>query len=298
MSKLLLDESPLLVFPSLAQKIGLNESIVLQQIHYWIMASNHNINGENWIYATYEQLQNQFTWWSIKTIQRTLTNLKDAGLLKVNNFNKKKYDKTNWYAIDYEKFNNLEIKNEVDVHMDRSNCPVDEDKMASSRSGQNDQTNTIDKTTTENNIYTTGHQDKNIPIQEIIDRYNSTCKSRPKIKMRTNSRDKTITARWKKFNSIDTYQTLFEKAEASDFLSGRNGKWTRCNFDWLINETNMAKVLEGNYDNDQSVSNGDSNTEGINEEEIRKQEKLKKEHELDNLMDYYMGNQRGDTPDV
>ena len=38
-------------------------------------------------------------------------------------------------------------------------------------------------------------------------------------------------------------------AEDSDFLSGRNGKWTSCNFDWLINENNMVKVLEGNYKN-------------------------------------------------
>ena len=35
MSKLLLNEQPLLIMPTLASKIGLNESIVLQQIHYW-----------------------------------------------------------------------------------------------------------------------------------------------------------------------------------------------------------------------------------------------------------------------
>jgi hypothetical protein len=35
MSKLLLDEQPLLIMPKLATKIGLNESIIVQQIHYW-----------------------------------------------------------------------------------------------------------------------------------------------------------------------------------------------------------------------------------------------------------------------
>ena len=35
MSKLLINEHPLQVLPSLATKIGLNEAIVLQQIHYW-----------------------------------------------------------------------------------------------------------------------------------------------------------------------------------------------------------------------------------------------------------------------
>ena len=35
-SKLLIDEPPLQVLPSLALKIGLNEAIILQQVHYWL----------------------------------------------------------------------------------------------------------------------------------------------------------------------------------------------------------------------------------------------------------------------
>ena len=40
---------------------------------------------------------------------------------------------------------------------------------------------------------------------------------------------------------------LFQKAEASDFLSGRSGDW-QASFDWLIKAGNSQKVLEGNYD--------------------------------------------------
>lgn len=36
--------------------------------------------------------------------------------------------------------------------------------------------------------------------------------------------------------------------EASDFLSGRSKKW-KATFDWLLNPKNLAKVLEGNYEN-------------------------------------------------
>jgi len=36
MSKLLIDEYPLQVLPSLAVIYGLNEAIILQQVHYWI----------------------------------------------------------------------------------------------------------------------------------------------------------------------------------------------------------------------------------------------------------------------
>jgi hypothetical protein len=45
----------------------------------------------------------------------------------------------------------------------------------------------------------------------------------------------------------------FQKAEASDFLSGRSGKWAGCSFDWIVNYNNFVKLLEGNYDNKSSV---------------------------------------------
>ena len=45
---------------------------------------------------------------------------------------------------------------------------------------------------------------------------------------------------------------LFEKAEASSFLKGSNDRAWRATFDWLIKDTNMAKVLDGNYDDRKS----------------------------------------------
>lgn len=54
---------------------------------------------------------------------------------------------------------------------------------------------------------------------------------------------------------------MFEKASKSDFLNGVNQRSWKANFDWLINESNFLKVLEGNYDNreildDSSASDG------------------------------------------
>ena len=65
----------------------------------------------------------------------------------------------------------------------------------------------------------------------------------------TNNRRTAIKNRWKEYGDLEAFRTLFAKTEASDFLSGRNGKWTNCNFDWLMKPSNMVKVLEGNYDN-------------------------------------------------
>ena len=44
---LLISEPPLQVLPSLAVKIGLNEAIVLQQIHYWLLKWQIAINKLN-----------------------------------------------------------------------------------------------------------------------------------------------------------------------------------------------------------------------------------------------------------
>lgn len=88
-----------------------------------------------------------------------------------------------------------------------------------------------------------------IPYQTIVDLYHELCPSLSRIIRLTDSRKKAIRNRWEEYKDIDTFRTLFAKAEDSDFLSGRNGKWTGCNFDWLMKPSNFIKVLEGNYDN-------------------------------------------------
>ena len=105
MDNLLLDEHPLLVMPKLAMLIGLNESIILQQIHYWLKIKEQRqqdyIDGRYWVYNTYEQWQEQFPFWSIMTIRRTITKLENKGLLIVGNYNTAGFDNTKWYSIDY-----------------------------------------------------------------------------------------------------------------------------------------------------------------------------------------------------
>lgn len=103
MSKLLLDDKPLLLLPSLAIAIGVNEAILIQQLHYWLQESQHVHKGHKWIYNTYEDWNKQFPFWSVKTIKRIMTKLENSKLVISDNFNKKKFDKTKWYRIDYQK---------------------------------------------------------------------------------------------------------------------------------------------------------------------------------------------------
>jgi len=137
-NKLLLDEKPLIILPSLAEKVGLNEAIVLQQLHYWLQVSNHYIDGRKWIYNTYEDWEKQFPFWSNRTIRRTITKLKNDGIILTGNFNKLKIDKTTWYSIDYQKLELVASPCGQNDQMERSNCP--------SPCGQNDQTITREYT--------------------------------------------------------------------------------------------------------------------------------------------------------
>lgn len=86
-----------------------------------------------------------------------------------------------------------------------------------------------------------------INYQQIINLFNDTCVSFPRVKTLSDKRKKAIKARLKTY-TVDELKTLFEKAEASSFLKGSNGRNWSANFDWLISDNNMAKVLEGNYD--------------------------------------------------
>lgn len=109
-SKLLINEPPLQVLPSLALKLGLNGAIFLQQVHYWIsMPTAREREGRRWVYNSLPQWQEQFPFWSEDTIQRTIAALEKQGVLLSGNYNERSFDKTKWYTIDYEVLDALEV---------------------------------------------------------------------------------------------------------------------------------------------------------------------------------------------
>ncbi|MDO0970908.1 conserved phage C-terminal domain-containing protein [Staphylococcus haemolyticus] len=149
MSNLLIDDYPILVLPNLATEIGLNEAIVLQQMHYWLKKSNHNYDGRRWIYNSYKEWEQHFPFWSNATIRRTISSLEKQELLFVGNYNKAGFDNTKWYSIDYFK---LEGVSKRLAQNEQTTCSKRADGVA-----QNEQTNTRDYTeitteTTNNNI--------------------------------------------------------------------------------------------------------------------------------------------------
>ena len=86
-----------------------------------------------------------------------------------------------------------------------------------------------------------------IDYKGIVAAFNSICVSFPSVNALSDARKKAIKARLNTY-SLDDFKTLFEKAEASSFLKGKNNSNWSATFDWLIKDSNMAKVLDGNYD--------------------------------------------------
>ena len=123
MSKMLFDSPPLVVDPDLATLVGLNETIVLQQLHYWIIintkADKNKVNGYYWTYNTVDGWLKQFPFWSKATIKRVISRLKDKNLIIVECHNKKKVDRTSWYRINYEE---LERIRQISHKLNMSHC--------------------------------------------------------------------------------------------------------------------------------------------------------------------------------
>lgn len=160
MSKLITDEKPIVILPSLAKLLGINEAIILQQIHYWLERSNNIHDGYKWVYNSVAEWQKQFPWLAIATLKRKFKSLEDKGLLITGNYNKKNFDKTKWYRIDYNLLNEMGQRLYQNDTTIVSNC--------TNGKYQNDTTNTRDYTENNTDTYNSNEFDYN----EFIEWFN------------------------------------------------------------------------------------------------------------------------------
>ena len=86
------------------------------------------------------------------------------------------------------------------------------------------------------------------PYEDVRRMFGEICVSYPQCRKLSESRKKAIRGRFSSGYTLDDFRTLFEKAEASAFLKGGNSRNWQATFDWLLADANMAKVLDGNYD--------------------------------------------------
>lgn len=109
------------------------------------------------------------------------------------------------------------------------------------------------------------------PHTELIDLYAEQLPTlpQPKHELWTGARATALKARWRwvltakkrdgtryatsREEALGWFKRFFAFVAESDFLTGRDGKWTACDLGWLCNETNFAKVVQGNYTNKEAA---------------------------------------------
>ena len=110
------DNHPLLVSPLLATAIGRNEAIVLQQTHSWAM--KHEQDGRNFedgfyrTYNSYPKWQQQFPFFSERTVRRSFALTEALGPLVAGSDNVMRRDRTKGYRVDYARLGALRYDEE------------------------------------------------------------------------------------------------------------------------------------------------------------------------------------------
>ena len=216
-------------------------------INIWInilcLAGNTNNNGflylTDEIPYTEEMLQTEFGR-PLPIIKLALMTFQKFGMLEIID---------NVYRISsWEKYQNVDAMDKVREQT--------RERVARYRERQRIECNVTSNVTCNGEVTECNATDKEEEIEKekknnyqlIADMYNNTCVSLPRCTKLSDSRLRALKARLRKYSPED-FKELFEKAEASDFLKGANNRNWSATFDWLISDANMAKVLDGNYDN-------------------------------------------------
>lgn len=89
------------------------------------------------------------------------------------------------------------------------------------------------------------------PESEIIRAYHERLPTLPRVKVLNKTRRGHLRARWtedKSRQSPEWWDGYFAKVGECPHLLGDNERGWTATWDWLVNQANMIKVLEGNYD--------------------------------------------------
>ena len=114
-SYLLINEKPIQILPSLVKLIGLNEAIILQQIHSLLIDSKrlHTFhNHKACIDISLEELKKYFPFFSFITVKITIKNLQRINII-FSKFDVHGTDifRKNGFSINYEELNKLQYQN-------------------------------------------------------------------------------------------------------------------------------------------------------------------------------------------
>jgi hypothetical protein len=91
-----------------------------------------------------------------------------------------------------------------------------------------------------------------IPYDGIVAAYHEALPMLPVVRKLTDQRRRKLRRCWQddqERQSLDYWKRFFAYVGTSDFLTGRSGRFTACDFEWLVEPSRHLKVSEGKYEN-------------------------------------------------
>ena len=126
------DPTVKIVPDDLAILIGVDQTMMLCQIDFWVQNhqdDEHCKEGRYWIYETYDDWVEQFPYWGKTKIREIIRKLKEKNLIITGNYNKMSGDNTKWYTVNYDLLDKImsEKKRLDDTHLSESDtCHLSE----------------------------------------------------------------------------------------------------------------------------------------------------------------------------
>ena len=240
---LLIQEPPLQVLPSLAKRVGLNEAILLQQLHFRSLISTNVRDSHKWVYKTYEEWQEEFPFWSTDTIKRAIRKLeKDGYVISTSAYNRMKMDKTKWYRIDYGK---CYLPTGQVAPIDSAECPDGEGQVAPCDEGKMPLAITKEIKSTKKSIV---ESDLDI-ISQVIDYLNR--KTGKSFKATSKATERFIIARLNEGHNLDDFKAVID-VKAKQWLNDQQMNsylrpstlFSPTNFENYLNEAPAAKPAQ------------------------------------------------------
>lgn len=130
----------------IAERFGLLEAILLNNIYYWVDKNRANesnfYDGTYWTYNSTRAFNELFPYVSERQIKNALKHLREEGILLTGNYNKSTYDRTLWYALSKKGLSIVQKCPMEETDSDNGSCdnvpPIPDNKPSSKPSSKPD----------------------------------------------------------------------------------------------------------------------------------------------------------------
>jgi hypothetical protein len=255
----------LITLPTLANQLGRNEALFLQQLHFWLSSENSNgisYDGKKWIYNTYEDWKNQFKIFSLSTIRRIIKKLEKLEVIYSKKLGKKQSDQTKWYTINYEVLSEIIALSLENPHMFKMNSPCvqneqiihKETEITSENKSISSEGVALEKqqTCSQQVNYVKTEIDlkiKNNLASELLEIWNQTVGQGDALVQLTKKRAQHLVAAFKyRFeSSLEKWRYFCRQVISSEFLMGKVKETFRASLDWVLRFDIIQRIVEGDF---------------------------------------------------